>query len=192
MPKKKRYRFYHHDSDVLVIPTFRARIDKSKAPLRRREYDPPDDDAIDGLSKYFPKQNRTEKTYIECTLLDEEAKSYGFRKKAFPVYDDPEAREQAIQRWHTRQNRRQPFFTPLTSLGLIGPNRSSDQIPRSKVGTSRDGNKSILREHLDRNILRMTRVSMAYACKQYPSLPSRNLLDKYAFLFGLKPNITKR
>lgn len=179
MVKKVRNRFYDYNSGVLVIPTFHARIDKSKTPRTRHEGDPPEDDATDGTSKYFPKQtNSKEGAPIECTLLDEEAKAYGYKKRR-KVYENPIARQKAIERWHSKKGRRLPFFTPATSLGLIGANRD--------LVADKDRRELTLREQLDRNILRMTRVSMSYACKQYPSVTSKNLLDKYAYLFGLKP-----
>jgi len=185
VPKKVRWKFYDNNKDYLVIPTFRTRIDRSKAPRGRKDCDPPETDAVDGTSKYFIKSASHDQAPFDCTLLDEEAKQYGYRKER-DIYEDPEARARAIKRWRSKEPRRLPFFTPSTTLGLIGP-KPGENVGDTK-GDSGARKNLTLKEQLDRNILRMTRVSMSYACKQYPSLPSRNLLDKYAFLFGLKPN----
>lgn len=191
MARKKRYRFYNANSDVICIPTFRTKIDKSKAPRSRRPGDPQEDDALDGYSKHFPNQDRSKQTKIKSSLTDEEAAKFGYNKPCSKVYEDPTARQEAIKKWHSKETKRLPFFTPSTSLGLIGPNIGTDQACTS-YRKDKDRKNLTLKEQLDRTILRATRVSMSYACKQYPSLPTRKELDRYAFLFGLKPNTKKQ
>lgn len=110
--------------------------------------------------KYFPNDNQTP---LICTLMDQEAQEYGYK------LNKPSIINKTSQILHHKQ---------ILSKSLVIKRR------KAKIVTER----SSLREYLDKIVLKATPNAMNIACKQYLSHPSRQVLMKYAHLFGLNYN----
>lgn len=187
---------FYVKNNTLKIPAFEARIDKSKAPNRPlAEFE----QRCSSISKdycnspYFLRDSRQQKP-IFCTLLKHEADEYGY-KLPYLINANELSTQKATKTPKCHKIiTKLLLFTPHVAADLSSVSVSKNQhqpANRKQMRTTRKlpTYSASLKEKLDRNVPRTTRKAMTNACKQYPSLSSRNLLDKYAHLFGLKPVI---
>lgn len=215
-------RAFYYKNNKFTIPTFVARIDKSKAPKRATFIE--EQTVANLTSPYFVVQNKCSKQQVPfiSTLLKHEADNYGYKldnsvvmnnnnnkdshnlteRQETPILDTNQNHKRRISKLllfappsasvtktttcKTNDNTRP---TPPAASGLI--NRENKQHKQTNCGQRNrqpgrtTSQSSSLKEELDKNVLKTTRRAMIYACKQYPSLSSRHVLNKYAHLFGL-------
>lgn len=184
MKQRRSYVFYRKHQNVIKIPAFATRIDKSNI-LRRRTGLSTPADQNNFVSSYFTKSNGTElrtRKPLFSSLLEHEAEEYGYKLSR------PE------QQSTTEKDHNESVCPPkrISYISLFkstsGPivTNSSRLLTRNRHNSKQllPGEAS-LREQLDKTVLRSTRIATTNACRRYPSLSSRNVLDKYAHLFGL-------
>ena len=194
----KADQWFQIKDDTVIIPTFKARIDRSKAPRGYKEFDQKlwlDERVNNEISPYFKARksrsinNRSMAQGVECSLMDHEVKEY--------LYKVPGRR-----RITTRTNNQKHGIANQPMLGFLKPHLFSSMVAngltiiRDPLLTERIKldmknyrvvyNTNALKQQLDRNVLRSTRLAMNMSCKQYPGLTSRKMLfEKYGHLFGL-------
>lgn len=174
---------YYIKHNKLKLVAFRARIDKSKAIQRiARVLE------HDGTSPHFTKCLRQHKPPT-CSLLPQEAEAYGYK---LPCRSQEEQSKNlnSASHHHKRITKFSRFKSSVAAaLSNVGSQPSSSVV--TTRGKSFEKVKELShwlplsKENLNRNVLKATRVAVTNSCKQYPSVLSRNVLDKYAHLFGL-------
>lgn len=161
--------------NILKISAFETRIDKSQAYRCTSEL--AKISTILTTSPYFHKSNgrQLHQQPLLSSLMKHEAEQYGYKIPCSEQQNEVRTSTQASHKGTTNLI----LFEPSLTKGLIrGASRSAQERLRS--------GKSSLRDNLNRNVLRATRVAMTNACRRYPPILSRSALDKYSHLFGLE------
>lgn len=150
------------DNDyVLRIAGFQARLDKSKVYSKPRRYDNEESRTV---SPYFPAA--TGKKPLVCSLTKQEADAYGYQIGERPI----DHRSKSV----------------IANFPLLEPSLTKNRLANLKEPEG-EGSDSKLKANIETNVIKATPMSMSNACKRYPSITNRQVLNKYTHLFGLKP-----
>lgn len=175
----KRRHPYIIKHNKLKLVAFKARIDKSKAVRRVTRTSEDDHD----VSPYFVKPLAQQKP-LTCSLLPHEAEAY--------CYKLPSQQQETRSHPSCALNEH-GGLKKLPLLYNLSADRSKPRPSTTMRGIC-DKEKELSQSsslNLDRSLLKATRISVTNACKQYPPVLSRNVLDKYAHLFGLGGNVKR-
>lgn len=182
-------RLYYDKHNRLRIKAFVARIDKSKAFRGDSGFKP-----LNSItSPYFASSKQQQEKPLTCSLLDREAEAYGYKLASSTGGSGGTLKNVKRSTNYVQRHKRITkllLFTPFMTAGLAAGSQTTKadsvmtQDSSCKKGLASSMSNS-LRQKLDRNVLKATRIAMTHTCRQYPRLPSRNVLAKYAHLFGL-------
>lgn len=168
------------------IAAFKTRINKSKVP---RTFKDDSSGSSPTLSPYFAHSNGQQKPLV-CSLSTHEANLYNYKLDHFERPGESFEREKTSTKTHKTVTTKLPPFKPSVATGLLTGNLNAIRgAPFSEMSFASRATSSTtkLKERLNRNVLKATPLAMSLSCKQYPRLISRNVLNKYAHLFGLEP-----
>lgn len=158
--KGGRIPFQEGNSNVIKIRAFAARIDKTKA--RKRFLEAKEETLSVEFSPYFPRNKDVQQKPLVCSLSEREAEEYCYKLEKYG-----QEKEKTIY-----------------GDGNRGGDRSSKRLSKLLLFEPSSMERSLAMK--EPNVLCTSAVAMANSCKNYPNLASREILNKYAHLFGLK------
>lgn len=192
---------FYYKQNRLEINAFVARIDKSKALKRGKTVKSLYKDTLSStISPYFDNNHlnkRRQQKPLVCSLLNHEAELYGYKLPQSEMQmlnsngnsnnsSNKQANLPAQHHRNQNQNQHQLKHQKLQLQQCLSSTISSSSSNFHL--TNRYSNKNKGRTLLSLyNVLKTSPAATQIASKRYPHLSSRNILDKYAHLFGLQP-----
>lgn len=188
---------FYYKQNRLEINAFVARIDKSKALKRSKTVNSLYKDTLSStVSPYFDNNHLNKKRQqkpLVCSLLKHEAELYGYKLPQSEMQmlnsngksnNSSNKQTHLPAQHHQNQNQNQNQHHQLKHQKLqLQQCLSSSNFHLTNRYNYNKG-RTLLPSY---NVLKTSPAATQNASKRYPHLSSRNILDKYAHLFGLQP-----